>query len=495
MELERNEAIVLKTMQDGSKYSVNELSTKTGLDHVAIAKALEALRKNKLVSVEERETIKIEITDEGKRVLNEGPVERKLVEELEKAGGSKVVDEIKTQPKDVAIGWAVRKGLVKFEKKDGKRVLILTEKGRKYLTRRDDLQGALEVINRGDKVKDDVLRILASRGMIKTEKKKEREYRVTKKGMEEARKIKEIKEEVTLLTPELIKTGKWKEVHIKRYDVKDPVREIYPGKKQPYRAFLDEVKKKLVSMGFKEMVGPLIELEFWNFDALFQPQNHPARTWTDTYKLKYPKEGKLPSKKIVENVKKAHESGWITGSRGWRYKWSEKVASQLMPRAHGTALSARTLASKPKVPGKYFAIARCYRPDVLDATHLIEFNQVEGIVLDENLNFRHLLGILKSFAVEVAKAEKIKFYPDYYPFTEPSVQMSAKHPEFGWVELGGAGIFREELTKPLGIDVPVIAWGLGIDRLAMFRLNVNDIRYLFSYDLKWLREQPIIVEL
>jgi len=164
---------------------------------------------------------------------------------------------------------------------------------------------------------------------------------------------------------------------------------------------------------------------------------------------------------------------------------------QLMPRAHGTCLSARTLASKPEIPGKYFAIARCYRPDVLDATHLIEFNQVEGIVIDESLNLRNLLGILEMFAKEIAGAKEVKFFPDYYPFTEPSVQLSAKHPEMGWIEFGGSGIFREELTKPLGIDVPVIAWGIGIDRLAMFKLGVNDIRYLFSYVLEWLRNTKV----
>jgi phenylalanyl-tRNA synthetase alpha chain len=165
---------------------------------------------------------------------------------------------------------------------------------------------------------------------------------------------------------------------------------------------------------------------------------------------------------------------------------------QLMPRAHGTCLSARTLAAKPDIPGKYFAIVRCFRPDVIDALHGVEFNQVESIVLDETLNFRHLLGILKMFAIEIAGAKKVKFIPDYYPFTEPSCQLSALHPELGWIEFGGSGIFREELTKPLGVDVPVIAWGLGIDRLAMFKLGIKDIRELFSQNLEWLRSQRVV---
>lgn len=256
--------------------------------------------------------------------------------------------------------------------------------------------------------------------------------------------------------------------------------------------FLNKIKAKLVQLGFNEMTGPLIETEFFNFDALFQPQNHPARTWTDTYHLKEPVHGKLPDDLVVNRVKMTHEDGGQTASKGWGYKWSPEVAMQLMPRAQGTALSARTMASKPKIPCRYFAIARCYRPDVLDATHLLEFNQMEGFVADESISFKALLGILKQFAIEVAGAEEVRFYPDYYPFTEPSVQMSAKHPQLGWVELGGAGIFRPEVTNPLGIDVPVMAWGLGIDRLAMFKLGIKDIRYLFSQDLKWLREPRMI---
>jgi phenylalanyl-tRNA synthetase alpha chain len=158
-----------------------------------------------------------------------------------------------------------------------------------------------------------------------------------------------------------------------------------------------------------------------------------------------------------------------------------------MPAAHGTAHSARQLAKGIELPGKYFAIARCYRPDVVDASHLIEFNQMEGIIAGKGLNFRHLLGMLRDFALEFGKAEEVRFLPDYYPFTGPSVQLSAKHPRLGWIELGGAGIFRPELTLPLGTKEPVIAWGLGIDRLAMLALGIKDIRHLFSQDLSWLR--------
>ncbi|MCD6403759.1 MAG: phenylalanine--tRNA ligase subunit alpha, partial [Nanoarchaeota archaeon] len=155
-----------------------------------------------------------------------------------------------------------------------------------------------------------------------------------------------------------------------------------------------------------------------------------------------------------------------------------------------TALSARTLAGDVEIPGKYFAIARVFRPDVVDRTHLPEFNQVEGIVLGEGLSFKHLLGMLKLFAEEIAGTKRFRFDTGYFPFTEPSVELVGYKKGFGWVELGGAGVFRPEVTKPFGIDVPVLAWGLGIDRLFMMKYKIDDIRKLFSYDLEWLRCQP-----
>jgi phenylalanyl-tRNA synthetase alpha chain len=338
-------------------------------------------------------------------------------------------------------------------------------------------QDALEAIAKGESISEDLAKVLLFRKLIEK----------IKVNLE---KLKELEgKEITNLTPELIKTGFWRKVKFKPYNIEVVGKKIYGGKRHPYVQFLNEVRKKLVELGFKEMTGPIIETEFWNYDSLFQPQDHPARDWFSTFRLKYPKYGSLP-KGIAKKVKMAHEVG-VAGSIGWRYKWDPRKAMQLMPRGHGTCLSARTLASKPEIPGKYFAIARCYRPDVIDPTHMIEFNQVEGIVIDENLNFKHLLGILKMFAIEICKAKKVKFSPDYYPFVEPGVQLSAKHPKLGWMEFGGAGIFREELTEPLNIYVPVIAWGLGIDRLAMFRLGINDIRELFSKNLDWLRKKVV----
>ena len=293
------------------------------------------------------------------------------------------------------------------------------------------------------------------------------------------------------LTASMLQTGKWKDKKFRRFDVSINVPEIFAGKKQSYREFLDEVRQKFLSLGFIERDGPLVESDFWDMDALFMPQFHSARDIHQAYYIKEPEFAKL-DEKLVNNVKKAHENGFNTGSKGWRYKFDTQRTKRNLLRTHDTSICARTLASKDlQVPGKYFQISRCFRYDVIDATHLPDFNQVGGFVIEEGLNLRHLFGLLQMFAKEFAGTTEIRLVPAYFPFTEPSVELVAKHPELGWIELGGAGIFRPEMTRPLGIRVPVIAWGLGIDRVAMFKLGLKDIRQLFSHDLKVLRESKV----
>ncbi|MEK6854485.1 MAG: phenylalanine--tRNA ligase subunit alpha, partial [Nanoarchaeota archaeon] len=233
---------------------------------------------------------------------------------------------------------------------------------------------------------------------------------------------------------------------------------------------------------------------FWNMDALFMPQFHSARDKHDVYYIKEPKYARDLPKELVKRVKAAHEKGFGTGGKGWRYEFSEEKTARLIMRSQTTACSARKLASADlKNPGKYFAIGRCFRCDVIDAKHLADFNQVEGIVVEEGINLRHLIGLLKLFAKEFCNTDKVKVVPSYFPFTEPSAALYAKHPSLGWIELGGAGIFRPEMVKPLvGRHAPVIAWGIGIDRIAMFRLGLDDIRELFSHDLGFLRTARVV---
>ncbi len=286
----------------------------------------------------------------------------------------------------------------------------------------------------------------------------------------------------------------------RQYDFSISPPRIVCGRAHPYRAFLDWVRRKLVSLGFEEMTGDMVESEFWNSDALYMPQFHPARAIHDVYHV----EGGAgePFAKTTERlephldrVAAAHENGGRTGSRGWRYAFDREWTRRMILRSQGTALSARWMARPDlKVPGKYFGIARCFRNDTVDATHAPDFFQVEGIVVSRTIDMTHLLGLLKLFAEEVARAKEVKFLPAYFPYTEPSVEVHIKHPTIGWMEMGGSGIFRPEVTHPLLADkeARVIAWGLGLDRMAMSALGISDIRDLFSADLEFLRSKPAV---
>jgi phenylalanyl-tRNA synthetase alpha chain len=296
-------------------------------------------------------------------------------------------------------------------------------------------------------------------------------------------------EEAGALTPDMLAAGSWRGKVFRSYNVKVPPTRLIPGRTNPYAKFLEDVKDKLASLGFEEFDGPLVETEFWNSDALFMPQFHSARDIHDVYRVAGtagPARAKSIEEPWLSNVAAAHESGDATGSRGWGYSFDREFTRALILRSQGTVLSAKTLP-RAKIPGKYFGIVRCFRYDKVDATHLPDFYQTEGIVLGEDVNLKTLLGMLEMFALEVAGAKEVKYVPGYFPFTEPSVEVHIKHPVLGWFELGGSGIFRPEVTESLGVHVPVAAWGIGIDRMALMALGLNDLRELFSYDIENVR--------
>jgi len=294
-------------------------------------------------------------------------------------------------------------------------------------------------------------------------------------------------EELGSLTPKMIASGEWKNKTFRGYNIAVPPARIILGRTNPYVSFLESVKDKLVSIGFEEFDGSLVETEFWNGDALFMPQFHAARDIHDVYYVKNPTYAKKIEEPYLSNVAAVHRDGGNTGSRGWNYKFDTDFTRRLILRSQGTVLSAHQLASNPKIPGKYFGIARCFRYEKVDATHLSDFYQTEGIVLGEEVNLKTLLGFLEMFAVEIAGATDVKYVPGYFPFTEPSVEIHIKHPVLGWFELGGSGIFRPEVTKAMGVDCPVLAWGIGIDRMALMALGLNDLRELFSNDIEQVR--------
>jgi phenylalanyl-tRNA synthetase alpha chain len=312
---------------------------------------------------------------------------------------------------------------------------------------------------------------------------------LTPAGLEAAAALKKAGatgEEAGALTPEMLKSGAWKTLQFRRYNIDVPPSRVPLGRGNPYCGFLSRLKDKLASLGFEEFDGPLVETEFWNGDALFMPQFHAARDIHDVYYIKEPTHAKQIEQPWLDQVAATHQNGWTTGSRGWEYPFDRDFTRRLILRSQGTVLSAKTL-TRAKVPGKYFGVVRCFRYDKVDATHLADFYQTEGIVLGEEVNLRTLLGLLKMFAEEVAMAKEVKYVPGFFPFTEPSVEVHIKHPTLGWFELGGSGIFRPEVTEPLGIKVPVLAWGLGIDRMALTSMGLHDIRDLFTNSIEDVR--------
>ncbi len=293
-------------------------------------------------------------------------------------------------------------------------------------------------------------------------------------------------EEIGAVTPEILASGRWKGQPFRAYNINTPPNRVLLGRRNPYGEYLQWVKDKLSSLGFEEFDGPLVETEFWNGDALFMPQFHSARDIHDVYYIKNPSHAREIAQPYLDQVAATHENGWKTGSRGWGYTFDHQFTRRQVMRSQGTVLSAKQL-HKATVPGKYFGVARCFRYDQVDATHGADFYQTEGIVLGEDVSLRTLLGLLKMFAEEIAGAEEVKYVPGYFPFTEPSIEVHIKHPQLGWFELGGSGIFRPEVTKAMGIDVPVLAWGLGIDRMALMHLGLNDLRELFTPDIESVR--------
>lgn len=305
---------------------------------------------------------------------------------------------------------------------------------------------------------------------------------------ETLRKIGVTGNEIGEVTPKMLSSGEWKNGVFRGYNIAVPPARVIPGRTNPYVQFLESVKDKLCSLGFQEFDGPLVETEFWNGDALFMPQFHAARDIHDVYRIKNPTHAKSIEEPYLTNIANVHKDGGNSGSRGWNYEFDNEFTRRLILRSQGTVLSAHQL-HKAEIPGKYFGIARCFRYDKVDATHLSDFYQTEGIVLGKDVNLKTLLGFLEMFAKEIAGATEVKYVPGYFPFTEPSIEVHIKHPVLGWFELGGSGIFRPEVTKAMGVDCPVLAWGIGIDRMALMALGLNDLRELFCEDIERVRQR------
>jgi len=487
--LHDHEKRILKALEGKKSMIIQEIQELTGLNKDSLEKASLWAKVKGVLKIDEEITEFIELTKEGEEYVKGGLPEKNLLKILEK--GEKSIPNLNKKMKKFNIGlvWVKKNNWVTIQKGQ----LELTTKGRKSIQEQLPEEKILSQLKEGkqntksfDKI---ITEKLEKRGLIKQTVKKKREVSLTDLGKKILPKL-EIKENIGQISPKILKEKLWKTQVIRPYDVTLPSTKINPGKKHYITQIIEYIRKIWTDMGFKEMTGPLIDASFWNFDALYQPQDHPARDLADTFYMKTPEKGELPDSQLVERVKSTHEDGWDTGSLGWQYKWNPELSMKNVLRTHTTSLSARTIAKlKPEdLPVKYFAVGRCFRNETLDWKHLAEFYQTEGIVVGEDVTFRQLQGYLKRFFTKMG-FPKARFRPGYFPYTEMSIEVEVWHPEHKqWMELGGSGIFRPEVVKPLlGIDVPVLAWGLGFGRIIMDKYKVDDLRKLYLSDLKQLR--------
>ena len=305
---------------------------------------------------------------------------------------------------------------------------------------------------------------------------------ITSEDLEEVVKIAEI-------TPELLQSDEWKDAQFRPYDVSLEASMPRSGRSHPMQALIERIRSIFLEMGFSELVDDYVQTAGWNMDSLFIPQDHPAREMQDTFYLDEPKKITLDPK-LLADWKAIHEHGGETESTGWGGQFSEEISQKGLLRTHTTVNTIQYLAQNPTDPCRVFAIDRVFRKESIDRTHLPEFHQIEGIIMEPGANLGMLVSTLKTFYAKMGYPE-VRVRPAYFPYTEPSLEVEVKW-RGKWLELGGAGIFRPEVTEPLGIKDPVCAWGMGLERLAMLVLGLDDIRQLYISDLEWLRNQPIL---
>jgi phenylalanyl-tRNA synthetase alpha chain len=473
---------------------INEICKKSNLDKTSVTRALEYLQNKGIVKLSYSKKRIVELDINGALYLKKGLPERKLLHLLNEKHiiplqEAQKESELSDDEFKASLGALKKKALI--ELKNGK---IILNANREEISKKTLEEQFLENLPADyDSLPPEHQLALKSqqsrKQIIEIREKKKISIEITPLGKEIIKSKLSSQELIEQINPEILKKeSNWKGKKFRRYDVTSQVPEINGGKRHFLNQAADYGRKIWTEMGFKEMSGDLIQSSFWNFDALFTAQDHPVRDMHDTFFIN--KKTELPDKKIVSKVKDAHEKG-VGGSKGWEYEWDEEEAKKLVLRTHTTSLSSQTLSKlkKEELPAKFFAIGINFRNETIDWAHGFEFLQTEGIVIDKNANFRHLLGYLKEFFKKMG-FEKIRIRPSYFPYTEPSVEIDVWHPEKKkWLELGGAGMFRPEVTIPLlGENIPVLAWGPGFSRMCMDYYQIKDLRELHKNDLTQLRK-------
>ena len=470
--IERKVLVVLKKLK---KARIEDICKETKLDRDKVSRAIYWLINKGLVKIVEKKDYII-------RRKSDNLPEYDLYKYL-RENGAKSFKELSKSFRDlnILIGWLKKKDLIEIkngiiypkefkETPDLKLFEMLSKGELRYSELSDELKRGFEMLKH-------------RKEYVEIEEIVDRIYEITPSG--EKLEI-DLEERITRIDSDIImkiREGKlsYEKLNVSEIDfVKKPVK---VARIHPLRELIEEIREIFLGMGFEEISGKIVESSFWNFDALFVPQDHPAREMQDTFYLSKPEKISL-DKRFVENVRIAHEGGIY--SLGWRYKWNEELAEKALLRTHTTAVTIKYLAMNGNKEAKVFCIGRVYRKEKITYKHLPEFHQVEGIVVG-NVTFRDLIGILKEFYKRLG-FEKIRFRPSYFPYTEPSLEIEIFFERKNrWLELGGAGMFRPEVIRPFGVEYNVLAWGLGLERLLMLKYDIDDIRKIYFSDIDWLR--------
>jgi len=511
MKLPAAQVAVLEAASATEDRPLDSIATETDTDPAAATGAAFALEDAGLLSVSESTDVHRRLTDEGRSYVRESLPELRLYdaaldadadEEPVPLGEVIGAAGLEGDAVDIALANFARKGYGDIEAGE-----VTAEAAVDAAA--DPEQLALETLaDREGTGDEDALELEASvldqlerRGLVDREEETVRTVRLTDEGVTAMMEGVEATETVDRLTAEMLASGEWRDVEFTEYNVAADAEEVPRGKEHILRQTANRVKDVLVGMGFKEMEGPHADAQFWINDCLFMPQDHPARTHWDQFALENPSAiDELPAD-LVERVRRAHLEGVGPDGEGYHSPWDVETAKRLDLRGHTTSLSMRFLSGHADAleedlepPQRYFSVEKVYRNDTLDPTHLLEFFQIEGWVMAEDLSARDLMGTFTEFYDQFDITD-IEFKPHYNPYTEPSFELFGTHPETGaLVEVGNSGIFRDEVTEPLGVEADVMAWGLSLERLLMLMYGFEDIRDVHGTlcDLDLLRDVEVV---
>ncbi|GGL45691.1 phenylalanine--tRNA ligase subunit alpha [Halocalculus aciditolerans] len=503
MKLPRQQVSVLEAASADEAKTMDELAAATDLEPETVTGAAFELEERGLLELTETAETSVALTDEGETYAAEGLPEVRLYEAAVDAGATddavqmgQVIGAsgLEGNEVDVALSNYARKGYGEIDSGELTADADADPSEDAEAAALDALAGDADAAG----LDADVLDQLERRGLVDVTERTVRSARLTETGVTELMAGVETTGEVGQLTPEMLSSRAWEDADFAEYNVEADAEDLHGGTTHLLRQTAEEVKDVLVGMGFSEMEGPHVDADFWINDALFMPQDHPARTHWDRFAVAEPDGIQELPEDLVDRVEDAHRNGVGPDGDGYHSPWSEDFSRSLALRGHTTNLSMRYLSGEQigdlEPPERYFSVEKVYRNDTLDSTHLLEFFQIEGWVMAEDLSVRDLMGTFTEFYSHFG-IEDIEFKPHYNPYTEPSFELFGRHPRTGEViEIGNSGIFRPEVLEPLGVECDVMAWGLALERLLMLVSGFEDIRDVHGtlVDLDFLRNAEVV---